>query len=172
MAEQLSIDKKKTTVLIMDYQYRQLSNFPEAFQKEIIARANKVLDRARQEKLPIIFVEVQRGQRTPETELHKDILPKAGEPLLTKNKVGPFTSTDLDERLKKLGTKTLIILGIRTSGCVLTTVRCAADMDYQLIVLSDCCADADEELQRVLMGKVIPWQAKVITSGEFFQALK
>ena len=80
MAEQLSLDRSKTAVLIMDYQNRQLSNFPEDFQEAIIARANTVLDKARQEGIPVLYVEVRRGERTPETEIHSSILPGSGEP--------------------------------------------------------------------------------------------
>ena len=36
MAEELSIDKESTAILSMDWQMRQLSLFPEAFQNEII----------------------------------------------------------------------------------------------------------------------------------------
>ena len=171
MAEQLSIDRDKTAVLIMDYQNRQLSSFPEEFQSEIIARANKILAKARQAGIPVIHVEVQRGERTPETEIHSAVTPPPGEVVLTKRRAGPFSTTNLDGVLKKQGTEMLVLMGIRTSGCVLSTVRWAADIDYQLIVLSDCCADQDDEVHRVLMEKVIPWQARVITSQEFLQAL-
>ena len=43
--------------------------------------------------------------------------------------------------------------------------------DYALIVLEDCCADADEEVHRVLMQKVFPRQATVVPSQAFLQAL-
>ena len=172
MAAQLSIDRSKTAVIIMDYQRRQLSAFSEEFQNEIIARANKVLAKARHEGIPVINVEVQRGERTPETEIHPAITPQPGELLLTKRRTGPFSTTNLDKLLKKQRIETLVLMGIRTSGCVLTTVRWAADIDYQLIVLSDCCADQDEEVQRVLMEKVFPRQASVITSQEFLQIIE
>ncbi|MFD7505624.1 cysteine hydrolase family protein [Streptomyces sp. NPDC059850] len=42
-------------------------------------------------------------------------------------------------------------------------VRQAADLDYQLTVLADGCADADEEVHRVLTEKVFPRQAEVTT---------
>jgi isochorismate hydrolase len=38
-------------------------------------------------------------------------------------------------------------------------------------VLEDCCADADEEVHRVLMQKVFPRQAMVVQAQEFLQAL-
>ncbi len=171
MAEQLSIDRGKTAVLIMDYQNRQLSSFSEEFQKEILRRANEVLAKARREGMHVIYVEVVRGERTPESEIHPAITPKSGEMVLTKRRVGPFSTTNLDEVLKKQGIETLVLMGISTSGCVLTTVRCAADRDYKLVVLSDCCADRDDEVQRVLMGKLFPRQASVVTSRQFFQVL-
>jgi nicotinamidase-related amidase len=172
MVEQLAIDRAKTAVIIMDYQMRQLSSFSEQFQKEILARANKVLAKARQKGLLVINVEVQRGERTPETEIHPAIKPPPGEILLTKHRTGPFSTTNIEEILKKQKIQTLVLLGLRTSGCVLTTVRWAADIDYQLIVLSDCCADPDEEIQRVLMEKVMARQATIITTAQFLQALE
>ena len=171
MVEQLSIDRNKTAVLIMDYQNRQLSNFPEAFQSAILAKANTVLAKTRHEGITIIHVEVQRGERTPETAIHSAVTPPPGEVVLTKRRAGSFSTTNLDDILKKGGIETLVLMGIRTMGCVLSTVRWAADIDYKLIVLSDCCADPDDEVHRVLIEKVIPWQAIVVTSTEFLHAL-
>lgn len=172
MADQSSISPENTAVVIMDYQNRQLSHFSQEFQRELLETANGVLERARCKGIPVIHVEVVRGERTPETQLHPDIAPRPGETLLTKRRVGPFSTTNLDEVLKTHGIDTLILLGISTSGCVLSTVRCAADMDYRIIVLSDCCADRDDEVQRVLMEKVFPRQASVISSQQFLQALE
>ena len=172
MATQLSIDVSKTAVLVMDYQKRQLSAFSEEFQNELIVRANKVLTKARHDGITVINIEVQRGERTPETEIHPAMIPPPRELVLTKRRTGPFSTTNLDEVLKEKGIQTLVLMGIRTIGCVLSTVRWAADIDYELIVLSDCCADQDEEVHRVLMEKVFPRQASVITSLEFLQILE
>jgi len=173
MAEQLSFDRNKTAVLIMDYQNRQLSNFSDAFRDELLVKANTVLAKARREGIPVIYVEVRRGERTPETEIHSSVTPQTGEVVVTKSRVGPFSTTDLDTILQSKGIETLVLMGISTSGVVLSTVRWAADIDYKLIVLSDCCADRDEEVQRVLMEKVFLFlgQATVVTSQEFLQAL-
>jgi nicotinamidase-related amidase len=84
--------------------------------------------------------------------------------------MGPFSTTDLNERLKKLGIETMVLMGVASSGCVLSTVRWAADIDYKLIVLSDCCADRDDEVQRVLMEKIFPGQATVTAAKEFIEA--
>ncbi len=172
MAVQLSINRSKTAVIIMDYQIRILDSLPKERLKELLQRANRVLDKARQKGVPVIYVEVQRGDRTPEMEIHPDIKPQPGELVLTKRRVGPFSTTNLDEVLKKQGIDTLVLMGVATSGCVISTVRWAYDIDYQTIVLSYCCADRDDEVQRVLMEKVLARQAKVVTSQEFIEALE
>jgi len=111
----------------MDYQNRQLSSFSDDFQNELIARANKVLAKARYDGIPVIYVEVRRRERTPETEIHTAVTPQPGESVLTKSRFGPFSTTNLDEILNKQGIETLVLMGISTSGCVLSTVRWAAD---------------------------------------------
>ena len=57
--------------------------------------------------------------------------------------------------------------GIATSGVVLSTLRQAADLDYGLTVLRDGCADRDHEVHRVLLDKVFPRQATVLTVDEW-----
>ena len=79
MAGQLTIDKKKTAVLIMDYQNRMLNELSEPARKEILEKANAILAKARKDKIPVIYIEVRGGERTPEMEIHPGITPKAGE---------------------------------------------------------------------------------------------
>jgi hypothetical protein len=43
-------------------------------------------------------------------------------------------------------------------GVVLSTVRAAADLDYRVIVLSDCVTDPDPEVNRILLAKMFPRQ--------------
>jgi nicotinamidase-related amidase len=68
--------------------------------------------------------------------------------------------------------ETLIILGYATSGVVLSTVRYAADSDYRLVVVEDCCADQDPEVHNFLTQRIFPRQAEVVSADEVIQALK
>jgi nicotinamidase-related amidase len=52
------------------------------------------------------------------------------------------------------------------------TDREAADKDYHLSVLSDCCADLDKEVHTVLLSKVFPRQAEVLTAAEWAARIK
>ena len=171
MTIQLSLERDKTAILIMDYQNRQLSYFSESFRNGLLDRANEVLAMARRKGIHIIYVEVLRGERTQETQIHPEIAPQPEDEVVTKRRVGPFSTTNLATMLNSRGIETLVLMGISTSGCVLSTVRWAADIDYHLIVLADCCADRDEEVQRVLTEKLFPRQATVVTSQDFLQVV-
>ena len=50
---------------------------------------------------------------------------------------------------------------------MLSTLRHAADADYECIVVKDACADADAEVHRVLTEKVFPRQATLIATADF-----
>jgi len=99
--------------------------------------------------------------------VHPDIAPKEGEMTVTKRRVSAFTGSDLEVVLRALSIQHLVLTGIATSGVVLSTTREAADKDYKITILSDCCADGDEEVHRVLTTKVFPRQAEVITLEEW-----
>ncbi len=101
------------------------------------------------------------------TRVHPAVAPAPGEVTVTKRRVSAFAGSDLDVVLRAGGVTRLVLAGIATSGVVLSTLRQAADLDYELTVLSDGCLDADPEVHRVLTGKVFPRQADVLTVGEW-----
>jgi nicotinamidase-related amidase len=100
-------------------------------------------------------------------KIHSDITPNTGELTVIKRRVSAFAGSDLEVVLRSFGIQHMILTGIATSGVVLSTVREASDKDYQLTVLADCCADADEEVHRVLTTKVFPRQAEVLNLADW-----
>jgi nicotinamidase-related amidase len=103
--------------------------------------------------------------------IHPALAPAADEEVFTKKRVGALSTTKLGERLKARGIDTMILTGIATSGVVLSTLRDAADRDYRMVVIGDCCADADPEVHRVLTEKVFVRQADVISLADFLASL-
>lgn len=97
--------------------------------------------------------------------------PLQGEAVVTKRRVSAFGTTDLATILKAHGVNHIVLAGISTSGVILSTTGMAADMDYEITILSDCCADNDAEVHRVLLEKILPRRASVITSQEFLGGL-
>jgi len=184
------IDRTKTAVLIMDFQSGIVAGFGGGDQAGLLQRAQAVLTTARAAMLPVIYVVIgfrpghpeisprnaafsaaKKAGRfaagDPEAEIHPAVQPRAGDIIITKRRVSAFSGSDLDLVLRSKGIETLVLMGIATSGVVLSTVRQAADADYGLIVLSDCCADRDPAVHRCLMEGVFPRQASVATGEEF-----
>lgn len=104
--------------------------------------------------------------QSPETQIHERVAPESGDIVVRKTRVGAFSTTDLDEQLRKRQIGTLILAGVSTGGVVLSTVRNGADRDYRLFVLADACADPDAEVHDVLLRKVFRRQADVVTIAE------
>jgi nicotinamidase-related amidase len=103
---------------------------------------------------------------SPATAVHESVAPAPADIIVRKTRVGAFSTTDLDEQLRKRGIHALVLAGISTSGVVLSTVREASDRDYQVYVLADACADPDPEVHDFLTGRIFPAQAHVITLAE------
>jgi nicotinamidase-related amidase len=91
--------------------------------------------------------------------------------VVTKRRVSAFAGSDLEVILRGLRIDHLVLTGIATSGVVLSTLREASDKDYRISVLSDACADRDSEVHNVLMGKVFPRQAEVLTTADWVAGL-
>ncbi|KAE8329230.1 Isochorismatase-like protein [Aspergillus sergii] len=103
-------------------------------------------------------------------ELHPAVAPHENDIVTTKRWVSAFVGSDLDVVLRSSRIENLVVVGLITSGAVLSTVRQAADLDYGLTVLHDLCLDRDQEVHDVLM-KVIAKQADVVGSEEWLARL-
>lgn len=80
--------------------------------------------------------------------------------------VSVLTSGGLDEILKRHGTKSLIVAGLSTSGCTLSTVRDATEKGYIVTVVSDACADPAPGVHNALCQFVFPMTAHVVDLKE------
>jgi nicotinamidase-related amidase len=103
--------------------------------------------------------------------MHPDIAPREDAVVVRKRRVSAFSGSDLGVLLSAHRTEHLLLCGISTSGVVLSTVRQAADLDYRLTVIEDCCVDSDEEVHAVLTCKVFARQAYVVSPQVLIEAL-
>jgi ureidoacrylate peracid hydrolase len=72
------------------------------------------------------------------SEIVDELKPHSDDIVLYKTRFSGFYKTGLDERLRELGVKHLIITGCTTSICVESTVRDAMFRDYLCVLLDDC----------------------------------
>ena len=170
--EQQPIDLAKTAILIMDFQNDIVSGVAED-SPAVVSNAARVLEGARGRGVPIIHV-MHRGGRftepSPGAEIHPRVQPAAGEAVISKTKAGPFSTTGLDVSLREMGVDTLALMGVSTSGCVLSASRWAGDLGYRVVVITDACADRDPEVHRVLTEKIYVRQG-VLTTDEILASL-
>lgn len=77
---------------------------------------------------------------TAQVEIIPTLAPRPGEYVIDKHRYSGFHQTDLDARLKRLGIDTLIISGVLTDVCVLTTVFDAFSLGYRVQLITDACS--------------------------------
>ena len=66
----------------------------------------------------------------------------------------------------------LKLLGIATSGVVLSTSLHASDADYRRFVVKDCCTDLESDVHACLTEKLFPRRATVLTAKELLESLQ
>lgn len=103
--------------------------------------------------------------------LHPAAAPIGDEVVITKRRGSAFTGTDLEMILRANDVETLVLMGIATSGVVLATLLHAADADYRLVVVKDCCADRDPDLHTALTDRYFPRMATVLDAAGVCGAL-
>jgi nicotinamidase-related amidase len=74
---------------------------------------------------------------------------------------------DVKQYLKGNGIGSLVIMGLSTSGCVLRTSFEAAEEGFVVTVVSDGCADPEQEVHDFLFGRILQRTAFVMTAEEF-----
>lgn len=115
-----------------------------------LSAAARLLARARAAGTPVIHI-VQHGRpggaicdpQGPDVAIADAVAPRPGENVIIKKLPSSFAGTKLDETLRRLGRKHLIVAGFMTHMCVSTTVRSALDYGYRCTVVGDACATRD-----------------------------
>lgn len=171
------METRKTALLVMDVQPGIVYRLPD--RDAYTAKAARAVDFAHAKQIQLIQVVVGFRPGAPEaTGIFKEhaaaltnpqpaIAATGTDVVVTKRRVSAFTGSDLEVILRSQSIGHLVLAGIATSGVVLSTVREAFDKDYELTVLSDLCADFDAEVHSVLISKVFPRQARVMTFDEW-----
>lgn len=176
----------------MDCQAAIISAYVTQDQDGFLERAAGVLRKARATGLTVIHVRVGFRPNMPEIgtrnplfnalknspqrrqmfegaggAIHPALGPEEGDIVVTKHRVSAFAGTDLEMILRANEIDTLVLFGIATSGVVLSTLVEGADADYRLVVVRDCCVDADADVQSCLIEKVFVKRATVISAADF-----
>ncbi|KAI3600657.1 Hydrolase, isochorismatase family, Isochorismatase [Cupriavidus necator H850] len=88
---------------------------------------------------------------TPGTAFHPGLDQQLADLVIVKPRVSAFYGTGLDAALRARGVQRLVVAGVSSAWAVQGTVRDAHDRDYEVLVLEDGCAAANEALHRTSM---------------------
>jgi nicotinamidase-related amidase len=195
MADTFAIDPARTAVLSMDCQAGIVSIYTREGKDAFLLRVASVLNHARTIGMSVIHIQVgfrpglpeisprnalfgairsseqhQRLFREPLGAIPDAIGPQDDEIVITKRRISAFAGTDLAMILRANDIDTLVLYGIATSGVVLSTLVEAADADYRVAVIGDCCADLDSALHDCLVQRFFPTRGPVFSSEGFIAA--
>lgn len=136
---------------------------------EIIERSARLARFFRERGLPVVLVNVT-GRAPGRTDAARPALsfppdfaeivpglgPQPSDILVTKQRVGAFLGTSLDEALRSRGVTQVFLTGIATSGGVEATARSAYDLGYNVVFVTDAITDRDAEAHHYSSEKVFP----------------
>lgn len=77
-----------------------------------------------------------------------EIAPQPGDITVTKQRFSAFFGTDLDIILRGLGAKNVYLTGTQYPNCVRSTAVDSMSLDYNTVVVTDCCSAATEEVAK------------------------
>lgn len=97
--------------------------------------------------------------------------------VIDKNTYDIFTNKKLSKELKKRGIRYIIMTGIFTDGCVLSSVINGFSKGYNFVILKDMIETTDlekrQQIQKLLIDYTFPiMYGKTITSKELLKSLK
>lgn len=111
-----------------------------------LEEAATLLDRARTAGIPVIHIQHNGGPGSPYDitaevgAIVDSVAPRDGEPVVVKQFPNSFVQTDLDERLKAVGTTNLVLAGFMTHMCINSTARGGFSLGYAPTVVASATA--------------------------------
>jgi biuret amidohydrolase len=119
-------------------------------------------------------VERHNIQGSPGCEIIPELFDPARDWVVdTKKRYNCFVGTDLDFVLRKHGINTVLLTGVNTNSCVLSTATSACSRDYAVFVVEDCVDSMDgPEIHEAALACVRAAFGWVMTSDEVIGALK
>jgi nicotinamidase-related amidase len=195
----VTINPRTSALLLQDLQNDIIkSNRPVVpmGSAELIANCRKLLDKARQVGMLVIYVQVIRRrdmkdaprpplgapaapaggpaliEGTEGAKVVSELAPRPGDVVIVKHTTSPFYTTDIGVYLRRFGVSTLVLTGYSTTGVVEGSLRDARDQDYDCVVVRDCCAAGTAQEHDICMDMVFPRMAWVAGVDEVINAIR
>src|SRR5262245_55319408 len=163
MRQQLSIDPKRASLILIDLQAEQRHDpyYVVAGLDDVLANARRLLEAARAHGVRVVHVAYKRDfkavpprpfePRTPDGRptfsdaqsplavICAEVAPRDGETVIAKNDASAFCTGELEPLLRAAATEWLIVAGVWTEACVAATVRDATARGLRVLLVKDAC---------------------------------
>jgi nicotinamidase-related amidase len=160
-------DRSNTAVLVVDVQNDVVRAAHE--RDAVVANIASLVDRARREQVPVVWVQHQSEQLKAGTDgwrIVPELAPGEDEPLVEKAYGDSFEETTLESVLSDLEVGRLVVVGAQTDACIRATLHGALVRGYDALLVSD--AHTTEDCSR--WGAPPP--AQVIAHTNFYWTLE
>jgi nicotinamidase-related amidase len=137
-------NRPNTALVVIDMQNGVVGG--AARRDQVVANIGALVDRARAEQVPVVWVQhhsddLVRG--TDEWRLIPELAPAADEPLVEKEYGDSFEDTNLEGVLADLGVGRLLVTGAQSDACVRSTLHGAFVRGYDTTLVSDAHTTED-----------------------------
>jgi nicotinamidase-related amidase len=187
--EKIKLDPETSALILIDLQHGivalETSPHPAS---SVVAKAASLAAAFRKHSSPVIYVRVNLANmlRVPADRSHDDpknpppaiaseLVPasgvQTGDLVVTKRHWSAFSGTDLEERLKRAGVKTVVIGGITTNYGVESTARAAVGLGFGVVFVEDATTSISAEAHQFAFEAIFPMLGRVRKTSEVIEAL-
>ena len=138
-------DRPNTALVVIDVQNGVVGG---AYHRdEVVANISALVDRAREEGVPVIWVQHSDEQLEKGSEAWEyvpELAREESEPLVHKTFGDSFEATELEEVLARAGIGHLIVAGAQTDACIRSTIHGAFTRGYDVTLVGDAHTTEDQ----------------------------
>jgi nicotinamidase-related amidase len=157
----VTLDGKTTALLILDMMKTNCPKRPRC--SATVPTVKTLHDAARAAGAMVFYSLVGGDNPTPADIVDPGIAPRDGEWAFQR---GPdkFLGSGLEERLKKMGIKTVIVCGTSAQGVIIGTGSGSAQRGYKVIVPVDCMSSDDPYMEQYAAWHMFKGGPAIVTS--------
>jgi len=148
--------------------------------RKIIPNIQGTLAKAREKNVPVIYTQDWHAKDDPEfkvwpahcveetvgAEIVQPLKPASRDFIVRKKSYDPWFETELEELLRRLKTKTVVVTGAVSNICVLHAVAGATLRGYESVVPMDCIAALNDVDQEFAFHQIVSLYKGVLTTSE------
>ncbi|MET8786656.1 cysteine hydrolase family protein [Streptomyces sp. NPDC049097] len=137
-------DRPRTALLVIDVQNGVVDGSHN--RDDVIANINTLIDRARAEDVPVVWVQHSDAELVRGSESWNyvpELVRRDTEPLVHKTYLDSFEDTDLESVLAEQGVGRLVVTGAQTDACIRSTLHGALVRGYDATLVKDAHTTED-----------------------------